>query len=92
MSASESFPIRPHRRLGLGDVEAVVVGLDREVSYFKACVAQHHLRLRTSAGDHRVLFAATNPDAAFPMPHTLIPGAGSCVEMLAAAAERRPVV
>mgnify|MGYP000395099563 CR=1 FL=1 len=53
----------------------IVVGMDRELSYQKLCLA-----LRGLLGGARLL--ATNRDATFPTPEGLLPGAGACVGAL----------
>lgn len=58
-----------------GEVEIVVVGIDRQLSYeklYKAC-----LLIRAGA-----TFIGTNPDVTFPTPEGLAPGAGSIVGLL----------
>jgi len=67
------------------DAAAVVVGLDREVSYEKLSAAT--LAIRNGA-----LFYATNSDSTFPTPEGLLPGGGAIVAALETAAEQEPVV
>lgn len=67
------------------DAGAVVVGLDREVSYDRLSAAT--LAIRGGA-----LFYATNSDSTLPTPHGLLPGAGAIVAAIATAAEQEPVV
>ncbi len=55
--------------------EAVVVGLDRELSYEK--LADATLAIRAGAG-----FYATNADATYPMPDGLYPGGGAIAAFL----------
>ena len=64
--------------------DAVVVGMDRSFSYASLAAAQ-----RALLGG--ALFVATNPDATFPTPAGLKPGAGSLVAAVATAAQREPV-
>lgn len=67
------------------DIGAVVVGIDFAFTYTKAALAAHAL-LR---GGGRCEFVATNRDTTFPMPGgVLLPGGGSCVAMVEAAAGR----
>jgi 4-nitrophenyl phosphatase len=63
---------------------AVVVGMDRGVSFDSLARAQAAIM----AG---ALFVATNPDATFPTPQGLVPGAGAIVAAVATAAGREPV-
>ncbi len=64
---------------------AVVVGMDRDFTYKTLAAAQKAIR----AG---ALYVATNSDATFPTAHGLLPGAGSLVAAVSAAAEREPVL
>jgi 4-nitrophenyl phosphatase len=64
---------------------AVVVGMDRTFNYETLAAAQKAL----SAG---ALYVATNGDATFPTPSGVVPGAGSLVAAVSAAAEREPVM
>lgn len=64
---------------------AVVVGMDRGFTYQSLAAAQAAIR----AG---ALYAATNSDATFPTAQGLLPGAGSLVAAVSAAAEREPVL
>jgi 4-nitrophenyl phosphatase len=64
---------------------AVVVGLDRRLTYEKLVAALAALR-RGAA------FIATNPDPMLPAEHGLLPGAGSIVAALRYASGREPVV
>jgi len=63
--------------------EAVVVGLDRNLSYRKLAAA-HKAILRGA------LFVATNQDNAYPVPGGTEPGAGSLVALLSTSTGRRP--
>jgi 4-nitrophenyl phosphatase len=67
-------------------VRAVVVGLDPSMTYTKAAYATILLLERDC------LFFATNRDRTFPGARRTLPGAGSCVAMVAAAASREPTV
>ena len=64
---------------------AVVVGMDRTFDYKTLAAAQAAIR----AG---ALYVATNGDLTFPTPEGLVPGAGSLVAAVSAAAEREPVL
>jgi 4-nitrophenyl phosphatase len=64
---------------------AVVVGLDRDITYTKLREATLLIR----AG---VPFIATNPDATLPVPEGQVPGTGTIVQAITAATDRQPVV
>jgi len=64
---------------------AVVVGLDRRVTYKK-------LTLALAALNRGAAFVATNPDPMLPTEAGLLPGAGSIVAALRFASGREPVV
>ena len=64
---------------------AVVVGMDRSFTYKTLTAAQRAIR----AG---ALYVATNSDVTFPTAHGLLPGAGSLVAAVSAAAESEPVL
>jgi 4-nitrophenyl phosphatase len=64
---------------------AVVVGLDRRLTYRK-------LALATDALVHGALFVACNPDPLLPTDDGVTPGTGAAVEALAYAVGRRPVM
>jgi 4-nitrophenyl phosphatase len=64
---------------------AVVVGMDRSFSYETLAAAQKAIR-------DGALFVATNRDVTFPTEDRLLPGAGSIVAAVAAAAEQEPVL
>ncbi len=66
-------------------VVAVVVGMDRSLTYQKLRRAMWHIR----AGAR---FYGTNPDATFPTPAGLVPGAGSMIAAIRAAAGTDPVI
>lgn len=66
-------------------VLAVVVGLDRELSYDKLRRAMSHIR----AGAR---FYGTNPDVTFPTPAGLVPGAGSILAALQCASGAEPII
>jgi 4-nitrophenyl phosphatase len=67
------------------EVVAVVAGLDRTLTYDK---------LRRAASDVRrgIPFYGTNADVTFPTPEGLIPGAGSIIAAIEAAAGVKPTV
>ncbi len=64
---------------------AVVVGMDRELTYTKLRVAT--LLIRSG-----VPFVATNPDRTYPSPDGLVPGAGSILAALEAATYVHPII
>lgn len=64
---------------------AVVVGLDRSLTYKSLAAAQHFIM-------QGALFVATNTDATFPTENGLLPGGGSVVAAVATAAGVDPVV
>lgn len=66
-------------------VDAVVAGIDRAFTYDKLRVAMRLIR-------NGAAYIATNTDATFPTPQGLIPGSGSIVAALTAAAGRNPIV
>ncbi len=65
------------------DAEAVVMGLDRSVTYAK-------LRDATLAVGAGARFVATNLDVTFPTPEGLWPGGGSLIAAVAAATGKEP--
>jgi 4-nitrophenyl phosphatase len=65
--------------------QAVVVGMDRQVSYHK--LTQATLLIRSG-----LPFIATNPDKTFPIPAGLAPGTGSLLAALEAATDVKPYV
>ncbi len=65
-------------------VDAVVVGLDMEMTYGKLAVAAEAIRSGAR-------FVATNRDPAYPLEHGLMPGAGTIVAAVAAATGVEPV-
>jgi 4-nitrophenyl phosphatase len=67
------------------EVLAVVVGLDRGITYDK-------LRKATLLIRAGVPFIATNPDKTFPSPEGLVPGTGSLLAAIEAASEQSPVI
>jgi 4-nitrophenyl phosphatase len=66
-------------------VLAVIVGMDRKLTYDKLKTATLLLR----AG---VPFIGTNPDLTFPSPNGLVPGAGSILAALTAASDILPII
>jgi 4-nitrophenyl phosphatase len=64
---------------------AVIVGLDRKVTYAKIEMASHLIR-------SGVPFIATNPDRTLPTPDGLIPGAGAIVAAIEAATDIQPTI
>lgn len=70
---------------GEQDVQAVVVGLDRTLTYEK--LSRATVLIRGGAA-----FVGTNPDLTFPTPTGLVPGAGSILAAIEAASGVRPVI
>jgi 4-nitrophenyl phosphatase len=64
---------------------AVIVGMDRKLTYDKLKTAT--LLLRSG-----VPFIGTNPDLTFPTPFGLVPGAGSILAALTAASDISPII
>lgn len=77
----------------------MVVGYDSELTYTKVAYALDVLSRvkdplaadRDAESNRAVLFLSTNQDAIFPTAAQSLPGAGSCVAMVAATAGRTPV-
>lgn len=69
----------------VGQVDAVVVGLDMALTYPRLTVATEAVR-----GGAR--FIATNSDPVYPAERSLMPGAGALVAAIACAAGRQPAV
>jgi len=67
-----------------GPAEAVVVGLDRNITYNTIAAASHVIRSGAT-------FIATNTDATFPTQDGPVPGAGSVVAAIAVASGTAPV-
>ncbi|MGC8634103.1 MAG: HAD-IIA family hydrolase [Candidatus Limnocylindrales bacterium] len=65
------------------DPDAVVVGIDRRLTYQRLSIAMQAIR-------EGARFVATNRDPVFPTPEGLQPGAGSMVAALETAARRSP--
>jgi len=64
--------------------DAVVVGVDRDITYHKIRIASKLIRGVAE-------FIGTNPDKTFPTPRGLEPGAGSIIASVAAAADKEPL-
>ena len=74
-------------------IGAVVVGIDDELTYTKmayglACLNRRHGGGEGGVLDRPCLFISTNQDANLPTAGHTLPGAGSCVAMMAVAAGR----
>jgi HAD superfamily hydrolase (TIGR01457 family) len=67
-----------------GQAEAVVVGLDRNITYETIALASKTIRSGAT-------FVATNTDATYPTPEGPVPGAGSIVAAVATATGTTPV-
>lgn len=72
-------------RLGERDPKAVVVGFDRDLTYYKLRTAC--LLIRSG-----LPFIATNPDITLPVPEGQVPGTGAMLAALSAATEREPIM
>lgn len=70
---------------GEGDVEAVVVGMDRQFTYEK-------LKTATVAIRRGARFVGTNPDKSFPAAEAIVPGAGAILAAIEAATGVQPTV
>jgi 4-nitrophenyl phosphatase len=68
-----------------GDVLAVVVGMDRTLTYDK--LRRATLLIRTG-----VPFIGTNPDRSFPTPEGLAPGAGAILAAIQTASDIAPII
>lgn len=66
------------------EIDAVVVGLDFQLSYDR-------LRMAVAAVRNGARFIATNHDPTFPSEHGLMPGGGSIVAAVATASETDPI-
>ena len=66
------------------EAEAVVIGIDREISFDK----MREATLLVRAGKP---FFATNPDRTFPTPRGQIPGAGAWVSVIVTATDIQPI-
>lgn len=67
------------------NVDAVVVGIDRQISYQKLTIASRLIR-------SGALFIGTNPDRTFPSPDGLTPGAGAILASIQAATDKDPII
>jgi 4-nitrophenyl phosphatase len=67
------------------DCLAVVVGLDREMTYQKLETATHLIR-------EGAAFIGTNPDRTLPSPKGQVPGAGSILAFLEASTDKKPTI
>ena len=67
------------------DVLAVVVGMDRQLSYGQLGAAARAIR-------SGALFVGTNPDRTYPTPDGLMPGAGAVIAFLRAASDVEPII
>jgi len=65
--------------------DAVIVGMDRDLTYEKLAVATRLIRSGAT-------FIATNPDRSFPTSRGLEPGAGSMIAAIAASSDIEPEV
>ena len=70
---------------GEGDIEAVVVGMDRQLTYEK-------LKTATVAIRQGARFVGTNPDKSFPAEEAIVPGAGAILAAIEAATGVQPTV
>ena len=77
--------IRAGFSLSERNARAVVCGIDFELTYNKLRAAT--LLIRGGAD-----FIGTNPDASFPAPEGLVPGAGSIIRLLEAASGQSPTI
>ncbi|CCI41256.1 unnamed protein product [Albugo candida] len=67
------------------DIKAVVVGLDRNISYYKLAYASTCVRTIPNC-----LFIATNLDPTYPVDDAFLPGGGSVVKFMETAVGRPP--
>jgi 4-nitrophenyl phosphatase len=65
--------------------EVVVMGIDRGITFQKACEATLLIR-------RGIPFYATNPDKTFPTPRGEIPGAGAWISVITTATDVEPIV
>ncbi len=88
VGASGIYPSLEDRNIEAKDsseVDAVVVGWDREITYAKIARAARAIH-------NGAKFIATNLDPTYPTPHGLLPGAGSIVAAIATAGLSKPIV
>jgi len=71
--------------IGAEDARAVVVGMDRTLTYDKLVTAT--LLIRGGAP-----YIGTNPDKTFPTPEGLVPGAGSMLAAIETATDVKPLI
>jgi HAD superfamily hydrolase (TIGR01450 family) len=69
----------------VGDIDAVVVGLDRDIDYARLTSAVAAVRSGAR-------FIATNTDSTYPTPAGLLPGGGAIVAAVATASGIEPIV
>lgn len=76
------------------DVGAVVVGLDRHISYAKLAIAQQFLLRGSATSDAASLqFIVSNPDVSYPHKEGIVyPGVGAIVAAISACTHRSPSV
>ena len=67
------------------EVAAVIVGMDRQLTYDKLCRAT--INIRSGAA-----FIATNGDRTFPTPEGLVPGVGAVLALLETASDKKPII
>lgn len=67
------------------DVDAVIVGMDRMLTYEKLAIATRLIR-------NGARYIATNPDPAFPTKRGLEPGAGSMIAALNTSTDKQPEI
>jgi 4-nitrophenyl phosphatase len=67
------------------EIVAVVVAMDRHITYEKLTVATRLIR-------NGALFLGTNPDPTFPTPEGLVPGAGAILASIQAATDVLPII
>ncbi|RPI94253.1 MAG: HAD-IIA family hydrolase [Chloroflexi bacterium] len=65
--------------------EVVVMGIDRGITFQKACEATLLVR-------RGIPFYATNPDKTFPTPRGEIPGAGAWISVITTATNAQPII
>lgn len=70
---------------GKGDIEAVVVGMDRQLTYEK-------LKTATIAIRQGARFVGANPDKSFPAEEATLPGAGAILAAIVAATDVKPTI
>lgn len=83
--ALESEGFKPVSIETFKDPKAVVLGIDRKISFEK--MAEATLLIRAG-----IPFYATNPDPTFPTPRGLIPGNGAWISLLTTATGVEPII